>query len=78
MSEAECHVCGRAHGRSHPLVRGSNQDVKERSMSEVAKSFWASIQGGPVFMRRVTGWADHLLDREIRVSIATGGTSSVR
>lgn len=34
-------------------------------MSEVAKSFWASIQRGPAFMRRVTGWADDLLDREI-------------
>jgi len=29
----------------------------------VPKSLWASIQGEPVFMRRVNGWARHLLDR---------------
>ena len=38
----------------------------------VVKSLWASVQGDPVFMRRVNGWFTVLLIVMIPVSIATG------
>ena len=40
------------------------------------KRLWASVQGDPVFMRRVTG-ADDLMDRDDPVSLATGWVKSV-
>ena len=41
------------------------------------KSLWASIQGDPVFMRRVNGWLTILWIAMIPVSIATGWVTSV-
>ena len=41
------------------------------------KSLWASIQGDPVFMRRVNGWLTIFWVVMIPVSIATGWISSV-
>lgn len=38
----------------------------------VVKSLWASVQGDPVFMRRVNGWFTVLWIVMIPVSIATG------
>lgn len=43
----------------------------------VMKSLWASIQGDPVFMRRVNGWLTVFWLLMIPVSIATGWISSV-
>jgi hypothetical protein len=41
------------------------------------KSLWASVQGDPVFMRRVNGWLTIFWLLMIPVSIATGWISSV-
>jgi hypothetical protein len=46
-------------------------------MAEVIKSLWASIQGDPVFMRRVNGWLTIFWIVMIPVSIATGWITSV-
>ena len=43
----------------------------------VVKSLWASIQGDPVFMRRVNGWLTVFWIVMIPISIATGWISSV-
>jgi hypothetical protein len=41
------------------------------------KSLWASVQGDPVFMRRVNGWFTIFWVVMIPVSILTGWISSV-
>jgi hypothetical protein len=43
----------------------------------VIKSLWASVQGDPVFMRRVNGWLTVFWIMMIPVSIMTGWVSSV-
>jgi hypothetical protein len=43
----------------------------------VLKSLWTSIQGDPVFMRRVNGWLTIFWIVMIPVSILTGWISSV-
>ncbi len=43
----------------------------------VVKSLWASIQGDPVFMRRVNGWLTIFWIVMIPVSVMTGWISSV-
>ncbi len=43
----------------------------------VLKSLWASVQGDPVFMRRVNGWLTVFWLAMIPVSIMTGWVSSV-
>ncbi len=43
----------------------------------VVKSLWASIQGDPVFMRRVNGWLTVFWIVMIPVSIVTGWISEV-
>lgn len=43
----------------------------------VIKSLWASVQGDPVFMRKVNGWLTVFWLVMIPVSIATGWVSSV-
>ena len=42
------------------------------------KSLWASVQGDPVFMRRVNGWLTIFWLAMIPVSIVTGWISSVQ
>lgn len=44
----------------------------------IAKSLWASVQGDPVFMRKVNGWLTIFWIVMIPVSIATGWVSSVQ
>jgi hypothetical protein len=44
----------------------------------VVKSLWASVQGDPVFMRRVNGWLTVFWIVMIPVSILTGWVSSVQ
>jgi len=43
----------------------------------VIRSLWASVQGDPVFMRRVNGWLTIFWLAMIPVSIATGWVKSV-
>lgn len=43
----------------------------------VAKSLWASVQGDPVFMRRVNGWLTMFWLAMIPISYATGWLNSV-
>jgi hypothetical protein len=43
----------------------------------MVKSLWASIQGDPVFMRRVNGWLTIFWIVMIPVSLATGWVNSV-
>jgi hypothetical protein len=43
----------------------------------VVKSLWASIQGDPLFMRRVNGWLTIFWIMMIPVSLFTGWISSV-
>ena len=43
----------------------------------VIKSLWASVQGDPVFMRRVNGWLTVFWITMIPVSIFTGWINSV-
>jgi len=43
----------------------------------VMKSLWASVQGDPVFMRRVNGWMTFFWVAMIPVSFAFGWLSSV-
>jgi len=43
----------------------------------VIKSLWASVQGDPVFMRRVNGWLTIFWLVMIPVSIVTGWIDSV-
>ena len=44
----------------------------------VLKTFWASIQRDPVFMRRLNGWLTVLWIGMIPVSVATGWVNSVQ
>lgn len=46
-------------------------------MSGVVNSIWASVQGDPVFMRRVNGWLTVFWIVMIPVSIVTHWISSV-
>ena len=41
------------------------------------KSIWASVQGDPVFMRRVNGWLTIAWLAMIPISLATGWVKSV-
>jgi hypothetical protein len=43
----------------------------------VIKSLWASVQGDPVFMRRVNGWLTVFWIAMIPVSLVTGWVRSV-
>jgi hypothetical protein len=43
----------------------------------VVKSVWASVQGDPVFMRRVNGWLTVFWLLMIPVSLVTGWVKSV-
>jgi len=49
----------------------------ECRMRNVASSLWASVQGDPVFMRRVNGWFTIFWILMIPVSIATGWVRSI-
>jgi hypothetical protein len=46
-------------------------------MTEMVKSVWASVQGDPVFMRRVNGWLTIFWLAMIPVSIITHWIGSV-
>jgi hypothetical protein len=46
-------------------------------VSGAVNSLWATIQGDPVFMRRVNGWLTIFWTIMIPVSVATGWVNSV-
>jgi hypothetical protein len=46
-------------------------------MSSAVKSLWASVQGDPIFMRRVNGWLTIFWLLMIPVSLETGWVKSV-
>ncbi len=46
-------------------------------ISGTVRSLWASVQGDPVFMRRVNGWLTVFWVVMIPVSVATGWVKSV-
>jgi cobalamin biosynthesis protein CobD/CbiB len=46
-------------------------------LTGLVKSLWASVQGDPVFMRRVNGWLTIFWIVMIPLSIATGWISSI-
>jgi hypothetical protein len=46
-------------------------------MRNLAQSLWASIQGDPVFMRRVNGWLTLFWIAMIPISLAMGWLHSV-
>jgi hypothetical protein len=46
-------------------------------MSDVIKTLWASVQGDPLFMRRVNGWLTIFWIVMIPVSMLTGWIDSV-
>jgi hypothetical protein len=50
--------------------------ILARDMS-VIKSLWSSVQGDPVFMRRVNGWLTIFWLAMIPLSLATGWVKSV-
>lgn len=51
--------------------------MREGTVVSVVKSLWASVQGDPVFMRRVNGWLTIFWILMIPVSLVTGWISSV-
>ena len=55
----------------------SGHDVGCRPLMGVAKGLWASVQGDPVFMRRVNGWLTVFWVAMIPLSLATGWVKSV-
>ena len=57
--------------------RGWNVVSRVRPRMSVVRSLWASVQGDPVFMRRVNGWFTVFWVVMIPVSIVTGWISSV-
>ncbi len=46
-------------------------------MNSMVKSLWTSVQGDPVFMRKVNGWLTIFWIVMIPISIVTGWISSV-
>lgn len=46
-------------------------------VSGTVKSLWSSVQGDPVFMRRINGWLTVFWIFMIPVSVATGWVKSV-
>jgi len=49
----------------------------EQRMTEMMKTLWASVQGDPVFMRRVNGWLTIFWIAMIPISLFTGWINSV-
>jgi hypothetical protein len=67
-----------AHATRAKWVSRVRVPSKEQAvLSGVVKSLWASVQGDPVFMRRVNGWLTMFWIVMIPVSVATGWVHSV-
>ena len=62
----------------HPSVRLQRlRRVREEGEVNVVRSIWASVQGDPVFMRRINGWLTCFWIVMIPISVATGWLHSV-
>ena len=61
-------------GRSQASGRASHKDHR---VVNVVKSLWASVQGDPVFMRRVNGWLAVFWIAMIPISAELGWLKSV-
>lgn len=59
-------------GYTHPATDGY------KHYPHMLKTLWASIEGDPVFMRRVNGWLTIFWLLMIPVSVATGWINSVQ
>ena len=57
--------------------RGNTQAAMGERPVNVVRTIWASVQGDPVFMRRINGWLTCFWIVMIPVSIATGWVHSV-
>jgi hypothetical protein len=61
-----------------PRPRALRGGVERRRLNVgVARTIWASVQGDPVFMRRVNGWFTVFWVAMIPLSLATGWVKSV-
>jgi hypothetical protein len=60
-------------------VSGKESDRSARTavVMNVARSLWASVQGDPVFMRRVNGWLTMFWVAMIPIAYAAGWLTSV-
>jgi len=63
--------------RSHPRSRSATCRLERLAMRSVASSIWTSVQGDPVFMRRVNGWFTLFWLGMIPVSYELGWLNSV-
>src|SRR5690242_6675185 len=63
--------------RAKWVSRVRDPSKEQAVFSGVVKSLWASVQGDPVFMRRVNGWLTVFWIVMIPVSVATGWVQSV-
>jgi hypothetical protein len=63
--------------RAKWVSRVRDPSKEQAVFSGVVKSLWASVQGDPVFMRRVNGWLTVFWIVMIPVSVATGWVNSV-
>lgn len=68
--------------RSDPMVGRTSDEMRPQPRPEpcivnVIRSLWASVQGDPVFMRRVNGWLTVFWVAMIPVSIVTGWINSI-
>ena len=59
------------------FVRSNGKGAGYETAVSLVKSLWASVQGDPVFMRRVNGWLTVVWIVMIPISIVTGWIHSV-
>jgi hypothetical protein len=64
-------------GHAAGVVEFGRHGADTSEMSGLVRSLWASVQGDPVFMRRVNGWLTIFWLAMIPVSILTHWISSV-
>ena len=71
-----------AAGRCLDELGGTHTSPEDGAAAEIClmgpiKTLWASVQGDPVFMRRVNGWLTIFWLAMMPISIATGWVKSV-
>jgi hypothetical protein len=74
--EVPIRIEGAKRGYNQLGAGGLHRELELQAMS-VVKSLWASIQGDPVFMRRVNGWLTIFWVAMIPISMAMGWLNSV-
>jgi hypothetical protein len=76
-SSAEDDGVRRAYASSRARCAPTIKPATWNFSMNVMRSLWASIQGDPVFMRRVNGWLTVFWVVMIPISLVTGWISSV-